>query len=97
MLIALAVVALVVNLIVYGKAWAAPLAWLVWAAFLFVYGFLAVSFLVGIALRLRGCELRALPAFAARMRGQAYGISPCILGLHRIDEWEDRRRAQSTS
>ena len=64
-LIALAVVALVVDVIVYEEVWEAPLAWLVWAADLFVYAFLAVSFVVGIALRHRGCELGALPALAA--------------------------------
>ena len=93
-LIALAVVALVADLIVYEEAWEAPLAWLVWGAALFVYGFLTVSFLVGIAMRLQGCELSALPVMAARRRGRPdYEPSPCILGLHKIDEWEDRRRA----
>jgi hypothetical protein len=93
-LIALAVVALVVDLIAYQEAWEAPLAWLVWVADLFVFAFLTVSFVVGIPLRLRGCELAALPALAARMRGQPFDdTSRCIVGLQKIDEWEDRRRA----
>ncbi len=97
-LIALAVVALVVDLIAYGEVWEAPLGWLVWAADLFVFAFLAVSFVVGIALRHRGCELGALSALAARIRGQpAHDTSPCMMGIHQIDEWEARRRAQPTS
>ncbi len=95
-LIALAVVALVVDLIVFEEAWAAPLAWLVWGADLFVFVFLAVSFIVGIPMRFRGCELGALPALAARMRGQPVDdTSRCIVGLHKIDEWEDRRKSRA--
>ncbi len=96
LLIALAVVALVVDLIVFEEAWAAPLAWLVWGADLFVFVFLAVSFIVGIPMRFRGCELGALPALAARMRGQPVDdTSRCIVGLHKIDEWEDRRKSRA--
>ncbi len=95
-LIALAVVALVVDLIVYEEVWEAPLQWLVWAADLFVFAFLTVSFLVGIPMRLRGCELGALPALSARMRGQPFDdTSPCIVGLHKIDEWESRRKIRA--
>lgn len=96
LLIALAVVALVVDLIVSGEAWAAPLGWLVWGADLFVFAFLTVSFLVGIPMRLRGCELGALPALSARMRGQPFDdTSRCIVGMHKIDEWEDRRKSRA--
>ena len=95
-LIALAVVALVVDLIVFEEAWAAPLAWLVWGADLFVFVFLAVSFIVGIPMRFRGCELGALPALSARMRGQPVAdTSRCSVGLHKIDEWEDRRKSRA--
>ena len=94
LLLALAVVALAVDLIVYEEAWAAPLGWLVLGADLFVFVFLAVSFIVGIPMRFRGCELGALPALAARMRGQPVDdTSRCIVGLHKIDEWEDRRKS----
>lgn len=96
LLIALAVVALVVDVIVYEEAWAAPLGWLVWGADLFVFAFLTVSFLVGIPMRLRGCELGALPALAARMRGQPFDDTPrCSMGLHKIDEWEARRKSRA--
>lgn len=92
-LLALAVVALAGYLIAYGEAWEALLASLVWAANLFVNAFLAVSFVVALPLRYRGCELGALPALLGGLRGEPdRGTSPCLVGLHRIDEWEDRRR-----
>lgn len=79
------------DFLLYGRVWAAPLAWLVYLVDLVVLGGLAGSFLLAAIWRVPGCEWRALPYLIAQARDQPFEPHPCSLYLHRLDRWEAGR------
>jgi hypothetical protein len=79
-----------------GAVWASPLTDVVWGFDAAMLAVTIVSLLVAIALGTPGCEVGVWPELIGRLRGGAptHASPICVLGLHFIDNWEARRRAQ---
>ncbi|HJQ90730.1 MAG TPA: hypothetical protein VJ950_03420 [Acidimicrobiia bacterium] len=81
------------------KLWAAPLTWLLFGLVLWFFVLTAIAGLVSLTLATPGCEFGALGEAIRRLRGVPVPerAQPmfCILGLHKIDEWEARRSSRS--
>jgi hypothetical protein len=90
----LGLAAIVVALATAGTVWAAPVTWLVWGVDVGMAAVVAVTFLVAVVLRLPGCELGVLRRLARRLRQDPEEGRPmfCVIGLHKLDAWESRRR-----
>jgi hypothetical protein len=79
-----------------GAIWAAPLPEVVWAVDAIMLVQTIVALLLAIALGTPGCEVGVWPEIIGRLRGQEVSTRPiCVVGLHFIDDWEARRRAQT--
>jgi hypothetical protein len=75
-----------VGYLASGEIWTTALAAWVYAGDLLVFGALAVSFPVAVAMRTPGCELNALPRLVARLRGTAdEETRRCSLGVDLLD------------
>ena len=60
---------------------------------IYVFEHLGLSFALAAILGTPGCEMRALPALFARLRGRKAQEHYCPVGpLHALDAWEARRR-----
>ncbi|MPZ70181.1 MAG: hypothetical protein GEU71_11740 [Actinobacteria bacterium] len=83
----------VFTLLGNGELWAAPLTWLLYGL---ATGFLilvTISFVIAVILGTPGCEIGGLAELIRRLRGDTGAEAMwCIVGLHRIDEWEAGRR-----
>ena len=79
--------------------WAAPLTWLLFGLVLWFFVLTAIAGPVSLALATPGCEFGALGEAIRRLRGASVPERDqpmfCIIGLHKIDEWEARRSASS--
>jgi hypothetical protein len=93
---ALAVVATAggIGRLVYGSFWGFPLADAVWwfDVVMLLEQVLATTLAIGLGTP--GCEIGVWPELIARFRGQtptAESGLACVVGLHLIDGWEERR------
>jgi hypothetical protein len=96
----LLVVTALVTLGLHGELWAPPLTTALYGfdvAFLFV---VSLSYLVAVFLRTPGCEVGGLGELIRRLRGAPNSTDHeamwCIAGIHRLDQWEESRRHQTT-
>jgi hypothetical protein len=96
----LLVVTAVVTLGLHRELWAPPLTTAIYGfdvAFLFV---VSLSYLVAVFLRTPGCEVGGLGELIRRLRGvddpTDHEAMWCIAGIHRLDQWEESRRQQTT-
>lgn len=86
---------------IQGGLWATPLTWvLYWLSVSFLIA-VTISYLVALFLGTPGCEVGGLAELVRRLRqpsqpDQAEAMW-CVAGLHRLDEWEARRRLQARS
>jgi hypothetical protein len=90
------VVAAIVGQLAFGSLWGFPLADLVWWFDVVMLGTGLASTALAIVLGTPGCEIGVLGEMAACFRrtpAPSADPSPCILGLHALDEWERRRSA----
>lgn len=81
-------VLLAVDIALYHRMWAFPLAWLVYAVTVAVLGLWALSFVAAGLLGTPGCEWGGLPDLAARLRGRQRTPTECKAGLEALDRWE---------
>jgi hypothetical protein len=93
-LVGTGVVAAMVGQLAFGSVWGFPLADLVWwfDTLMLVVGFASTA--LAIVIGTPGCEFSALSEVLACFRrtpAPSVAASPCILGLHVLDEWERRR------
>jgi hypothetical protein len=90
----LALAAGAVALATAGTLWVAPVTWLVWGIDIAMAAVVAVTFIVAVVLRMPGCELGVLRRLARRLREDPDEARPmfCVVGLHKLDAWESRRR-----
>ena len=90
-------VAAAVSYLRYGSLWGFPLADLVWYFDVFWLTVELAAFLLAVILGTPGCEIGVWDELISRARGgtaiRRQGL-PCIIGIHLIDRWEDRRRRQ---
>jgi hypothetical protein len=85
-----------VGYLVSGVIWTTALAAWVYAGDLLVFGALAVSFPVAVAMRTPGCELNAMSRLVARLRGTADAETRrCILGVDLLDKYPIRLTRRS--
>jgi hypothetical protein len=94
------VVAAVVGQLASGWLWGFPLADLVWwfDVVMLVAGLASTA--LAMVLGTPGCEIGVLGELAASFRrtpAPSADPSPCILGLHALDEWERRRAAPGSA
>ncbi len=88
----LAVAAIVIDEIGYGRLWAPPL------GTLFYLWVLLIGFPLGVALvlagiwRTPGCEMRVFAALLARLQGRSAAEHYCPGGIDVVDRWEARQR-----
>jgi hypothetical protein len=90
------VVAAIAGQLTSGSPWGFPLADLVWWFDVLMLAVGLASTALAVVLGTPGCEigvLRELAACLRRGRAPSADPSPCILGLHALDEWERRRTA----
>jgi hypothetical protein len=88
--------AAVVGQLAFGSVWGFPLADLVWWFDVVMLAVGMASTALAMVLGTPGCEIGVLRELAACFRrGPApdADASPCVLGLHALDEWERRRTA----
>jgi hypothetical protein len=78
-----------------GELWAAPLTWMLFGLVLGLLILTAIGALISLALGTPGCEFGALGELIRRLRGvpepEGADAMWCVLGMHRLDEWEARR------
>ena len=87
--IGVAAVASVASMLLNGEPLATPLGWLVVAWLSYVYGHLALSFVLAAFLATPGCEMRALPHLWAIINRRETKEHLCPAGpLQSIDAWE---------
>jgi hypothetical protein len=90
------VVAAIVGQRASGSLWGFPLADLVWWFDVVMLAVGLASTALAMVLGTPGCEIGVLRELAACFRrgpAPSAEASPCILGLHALDEWERRRTA----
>lgn len=68
------------------------LGWFMYMVVVVVIGLMALSFYLAALLRTPGCEWRAIPHLIAKARGVETKFHACSIYLHRLDDWEARRR-----
>jgi hypothetical protein len=88
--------AAVVGQLAFGSVWGFPLADLVWWFDVVMLAVGMASTALAMVLGTPGCEIGVLRELAACFRrgpGPSPDPSPCVLGLHALDEWERRRTA----
>ncbi|MGH8912913.1 MAG: hypothetical protein ACRDZM_00160 [Acidimicrobiia bacterium] len=90
------VVTAVVTLLLRRELWAHPFTTILYGfdvGFLFV---VAISYLVAVFVGTPGCEVGGLGELIRRLRGVPdpadHEAMWCIGGIHRLDQWEERRR-----
>jgi hypothetical protein len=90
----LGLAAVAVALATADTVWAAPVTWLVWGIDIGMAAVVAATFIVAVVLRMPGCELGVLRRLARRLRQDPDQARPmfCVVGLHKLDAWESRRR-----
>ena len=89
----LTVVALVLDLVMFGTWWAPPLGGLILTWLSYLFGHLGVSFLLAGLIATTGCEMRALPHLWTVITGRRTREHYCPGPLDRLDRWErDRSR-----
>jgi hypothetical protein len=79
---------IVIDLIVFGRIWAPPLATFIWAWLIHFTRHLGASFVLSAVLATPGCEMRVIPGFMARLTGKSSAEHYCPGPLDRIDRWE---------
>lgn len=79
------------GLVLYGAIWSLPLALYVFLVQVWVFGALALGYLLAAVLGTPGCELRAFAHLAARIKGRDASVHFCPAGLDALDAWEARR------
>lgn len=62
-----------------------------WLFLVYFYTHLGVSFILAASFATPGCEMRALPDLAGRLRGRPANEHACPAFIAKIDEWERRR------
>jgi hypothetical protein len=77
-----------------GAVWGSPLSDLVWALNLAMLLETIVALVLAAVLGTRGCEIGVWADIAARLRGHPASLPLCIIGLHHLDDWEERRRGR---
>lgn len=79
----------------HGSAWGFPLADLVWWFNNAMMAQIALSFAAAAVVGTPGCEQGVWQDLRNRGRDGGSHIYSCVIGLHRLDEWEWRRRDRS--
>lgn len=92
-LAAAAAVAAVVGELRAGAVWGSPLSDLVWTLDVAMLAQTIVALLIAVVLGTRGCEIGVWADIAARLRGGPASPPLCIVGLHRLDDWELRHES----
>lgn len=88
-LIGVAAAVSVASMLLNGEPFATPLGWFVVVWLLYVYGHLALSFVLAAVLATPGCEMRAPPHLWAIIKRRETREHHCPAGpLHSIDAWE---------
>jgi hypothetical protein len=87
--------ALAVDLAMYGRVWAPPLAVVMIAWSVYVFTHLGISFLLSAVIATPGCEMRALPHLFGLVTGRAAQEHYCPGPLDRIDAWEKGKSISS--
>lgn len=90
--LALGAIALVASLVIYGRAWAPPLAAMTFGWLIVINLPLGVAFVLAALLGTPGCEMRSFNHLIARLAGKDPTEHFCPGGIDRIDHWEARRR-----
>ncbi len=96
-LLATGMVAAIIRQVAFGSAWGFPLADLVWWFDVAMLAAGLASTALAILLGTPGCEVAALGELLACFRRRpppGADASPCIVGLHALDEWERHRGAR---
>ncbi|MEJ2326576.1 MAG: hypothetical protein P8186_02845 [Anaerolineae bacterium] len=89
-IVVLAVLAIALDFILYGRVWASPL------GILFYFWFLVSALPLGVALVLSsllatpGCEMRSYAHLLARLQGRDASEHYCPGGIDIVDRWEAR-------
>jgi hypothetical protein len=87
-------VAAVVGGVRAGAVWGSPLSDLVWTLDVAMLLETIIALLLAAVLGTPGCEIGVWADIAARLRGRPASPPLCIIGLHHLDEWELRHRAE---
>jgi hypothetical protein len=92
-----AAAAAVVGELHAGAIWGPPLSDLVWTLDVAMLVETIIALPLAVVLGTPGCEIGVWAEIAARLRGSAAAPPLCIIGLHRLDDWEGRRRSHMYS
>lgn len=79
---------LIVDLVVFERLWAPPLALFLWAWLVYFSAHLGGSFVLSALIRTPGCEMRAIPHLWTIVTGRATREHYCPGPLDRLDRWE---------
>ena len=90
--VALAVIAIALDLLFYGRLWAPPLGILYFVWIVVIAIPLGVAFVISGLLGTPGCEMRGFADLWARLRRQDASEHYCPGGIDFVDRWEARFR-----
>lgn len=88
-----AIAAATAGLADHGSAWGFPLADVVWWFNNIMMAQIALSFAVAAAVGTPGCEQGVWQELRGRDRRGGTEIYACVVGLHKLDAWEQRHQA----
>ncbi|MGH3712809.1 MAG: hypothetical protein ACRDT4_05025 [Micromonosporaceae bacterium] len=69
--------------------WSPPLSWLVWGVDLAFVAVVGAALLAAAVIGTPGCELGVFSELGRRLRRNEAMF--CLVGLHKLDEWEERQ------